>query len=250
MEKEEQQGKIELYLSGKLENNALKGFEEEIQTDKNLKKRVNITKDVNERFDDALFAKNLGEMLQPMNEKYIDGNSPKSNLSKYKWIIVLIAILGSIGAWSLFNSNFSTKKQQPEQEIFAAYFEPYAPSIIDRSSATNENIKSILEKYEAENYGEIIPLIKALSKETDNNEWNIILGISYLNTNNTDAAIRIFEDLTNNETYFIREIGQWYLALTYLKSDNSVGAKPLLEQLSNQKTGKYSKLAKDVLSKL
>lgn len=253
MQNNEQQEKIELYLEGKLDREALEQFEQEMNSDEAFKRRVNITKDVNERFDDALFAKKLNELVQPFNEKYIDNQSDSHFLFKYKWL--LLGLLGlSIAGISVFfwsNSKSENNVDNSDAAIFAMYYKAYEPSFTNRSTSIEEDQQTILQYYQEKNYQAAIPLIEPLLKDSSaNNEWKMVLGICYLNTENRELAIQLFEEIANGDVYFMRDLGQWYLALAHFKNENKAAAKPILEKLASQKNGKYAKLAKDLLSKL
>ena len=247
----EEQEKIDLYLEGKLKGKPLQQFEEEMSNDKAFKRRVDITKDVNERFDDALFAKKLSEIAQPLNDKYIDNQANNNPLFQYKWILIGLLGLSIIGSLIWFSSKSGTNVSNTKQEIFAMYYEPYAPSFTDRSTSIEETQQTILQYYKEEKYQAAIPLIEPLFEdESVNDEWKIESGNCYLDTENSTSAIKLFDEVANSEVYFSRDLGQWYLALAHLKNEDKAVAKPILEKLANKSSGKYSKLAKELLSKL
>jgi tetratricopeptide (TPR) repeat protein len=258
MSDKNQQEEIERYLTGKLVGKDLKEFEQQIENDSSFKREVKITKDINERFDDALFAKKLGKIVEPLNEKYIDNHLGDNPSSQSRWLIIALIVVGIVGALVWFNLDILTNQSNDvenisntDQEIFASYYEPYEPSTVDRSSSVEENMQAILDLYENENYEAVIPLLEPLIEdENANDELKIILGTCYLNTEKTSSAIELFRKMADNDASFINEIGQWYLALAHIKDKNNDLAKPVLEQLSSLENGKYPKLAKEILLKL
>ena len=76
----------------------------------------------------------------------------------------------------------------------------------------------------------------------------ILLGNSYLQTQQNDSAVTTFARLAQSEDTFLKQTGQWYLALSYLKTEQIPQAQELLRTLGQG--GMYQKEARAITASL
>ncbi|MBF01894.1 MAG: hypothetical protein CMP76_01220 [Flavobacterium sp.] len=158
---------------------------------------------------------------------------------------VFISIL--VVAYFLINSPVSN------EALFAENFEPYRNIItpIERSEATphNKNQEYVaFYEYETGNYETALLEFTRLYESEKTSYYLFYKAICELQLNKVDAAIGTFlihQKL--NDTF--KEKGKWYLALAYLKNNDIVKCKLLLEEVIKHKSYNYTK-AKKVLESI
>lgn len=137
---------------------------------------------------------------------------------------------------------YSFDKSYPE--LYAEYYNPY-PNVIDPlNRADNNNDLSIYQLYESQQYAE---LIERIGNETQTDSEIFYLGQSYLALNKTDLAIERFKSVTEESNFY--EVSQWYLALAYLKSQDTVQLNSTLKIIVSEQ-GDYSNRAQKLLEDL
>lgn len=137
-------------------------------------------------------------------------------------------------------------KDSASEKLYAEYFQAY-PNIIAPNVRGDQSEKASLEAfvhYDLENYAYAAELFDRLYKETHEPYALLYCGISYLADGQASKAIH---QLKQVEHY--SEIAQWYLALAYLKSDQTKYAKEILLQLADQET-EFTPSAEELLQKL
>jgi tetratricopeptide (TPR) repeat protein len=87
-----------------------------------------------------------------------------------------------------------------------------------------------------------------------NNPDNIALrfynGISYIETEKYDEAIKSFNLILENKDNLYIEHAEWYLALCYLKKEDVDEARKQLLRIANEEDGFYKEDAQKILEKL
>jgi len=251
MNEDNRQERIELYIRGELEPNALKDFEQQLAEDETLKQDVSLTKDVLDALDNVQSEQLLSEKLSALGDKYLTETEPttvnkKSNKNRNIIIIALliIAAIVSIFIWQ--------KPVEPKAEqIFANYYEPYSSNTSTRGDDANEDYLKAIEAYDNENYSAAIAtLTQRVAKYPDEITSQLLLGNSYLNVSppQTPKAIVLFKNITERETNIYITTANWYLALAYLQNNQQNEAKAIFEDLSQNASGRYANLAKKILT--
>lgn len=117
--------------------------------------------------------------------------------------------------------------------MYDTYYKPFPVAATTRGST--QSTAAVMDLYEQEKYGEVITHFKyspLVANESGENA--ILLGVSYLSTDQTAQALTIFE----NDQYFnevpYTNYRQWYLGLAYLKSGEIDKAKAALQVVVDQ----------------
>ncbi|GGB79001.1 tetratricopeptide repeat protein [Dyadobacter sediminis] len=139
------------------------------------------------------------------------------------------------------------------ENLFTRYYEPY-PSTVLASVTRGDTLASwqqlAVRSYENNDYQKAIPLLKKLaSGQADSTGWLLILGISYLETDQYQLAESSLKKVVHDPDSLFYKQGQWYLALTYLKQNKTAPAKSVLQELGKQ-SGIYARKANQLLSEL
>ena len=169
---------------------------------------------------------------------------PKKQLPPHWYAIAAtVLLLIGLGVWYL-NSQSAT----PES-LYETYYTVYPADPVLRGEPTADYSQA-MQYYREGQYAQAIPLFEALYQADSTDEWvALFLGNSYLNTDEPEQATRYFEQVAASEDMIVRQYGQWYLALSYLKSNHLDQARVLLTPLS-EKPGIFQKKAQAMLREL
>lgn len=131
-----------------------------------------------------------------------------------------------------------------DEKLYAEYFQPYpnvvVPTVRGGAAATNE----ALYLYEQDNFeGALL----AFQKMDTLAFARFYESQCYLALNKPDKAIDLLENLHFADTNF-EVLKKWYLALAYLKIQESEKAKPLLEEVAAVENSQQ-RLAKELIEK-
>lgn len=230
---------IVCYFNGSLSNEASLQFEHYLETDSDFKDEFEFQNSVKQAFINKEHIK-LKEQLQSV-ENDIDKTKP----IKTWWLVAAsIAILIFSGLY-FFNSDYSS------QELFTDYYQ--APKNIVhpilRNGDTNNDLTTAFIAYQKQDYKSAEQLFENAYQSTQKSELLFYQAISYIETDRADLAVEL---LTKHQEFTddVSEKTQWYLALAYLKQDNSEAAKPVLETIISQQQAFKYKEAKALIKKL
>ncbi|NOQ27117.1 MAG: hypothetical protein GQ564_17290 [Bacteroidales bacterium] len=80
-------------------------------------------------------------------------------------------------------------------------------------------------------------------------EKNLYLGLTFMELERYNEAIELFKAIQNDDEMIILSISQWYLALSYLATEEKYEAITILEEIVENKSYKHNKASK-ILKKL
>ncbi|GAB5525515.1 MAG: hypothetical protein Roseis2KO_33870 [Roseivirga sp.] len=166
-------------------------------------------------------------------------NDPRLS-PKWYWLAAsLIIVLVTFG-W--------LTQRNDSDDIFDRYFDPYPAENRVRGESGKENQQAVFKFYEEGDYLRVIELLeKSLASETESRGQQLYLGNAYLASGQPDKAIKTFEGIEKNSSYYMD--AQWYLALSYLKNGNSSGAIIVLKSMLNERS-LYASSARELLQEL
>ncbi len=175
--------------------------------------------------------------------------TPKIILLK-KWHYAVAAIA------ALFVLSFLvikyTSSSADNKALFAYYYQPYHFFVEqDRSNETLDDslINTAIELYKSEKYNEALELLNSVLEETNEPvKAHFIIGLSHIEAKNYKAATGEFNWILDNHVNYHLE-SKWYLALCYLKLDETKKAQKLLIDLSTSKN-LYQERATVILTQL
>lgn len=216
----------ELVFNKLLKNNST--FKEEVELHVKIKKVI--THD-----DDANF-RNL------ISEIETNSRATTPNRSYSKWLVAAsLLLLFGLGYFSM-NSSTATK-----QELFTSYFEPYRNVVhpVVRSSEQQDKKAMAFNAYEQGEYEKAIALFSELYSVDNEPYYLFYKANALLKLEKAEEAIPLLlEHLKTKDT--LTEKTNWYLALSYLKVEDSKKAKEFLNTVISN--GAYkNKEAKELL---
>lgn len=229
---------IELYIDGELEGEELSDFQLKLENDDALRKQVELRREINESIvdDDVYYLRKRMSILIPRVV------TRKRVYYKYSAIAAacIIAVLST-----LYFQPFI----QPEV-VCNSFYSPYQTDLNTRSDdkvflGVNFAVKLYAEKeYEAS-----YELLKNYSRDNFNNPVaKYYLALNAMELNRLEEAELYFVDLIESAEYGYVVHAKWYLSLIYLKQDDLVQARALLNELKDE-SGFYEERAKALLKK-
>ncbi|WP_378182517.1 tol-pal system YbgF family protein [Aquimarina sp. SS2-1] len=242
--------KIDDYLNNRLTGVEKTDFEVLIASNEKLQEEVEKYELIREALADQE-AINFRKKLIDIDRK-LESQTKQSNLSlpssavtsnnnRYWKIAAMLVIL--LGISSLF---FLFPSDQPD--LFAQNYIAYPIQDVTRGENQVEEFKTITSLYNNGAYKKAIPLLEEQIENAPVDErMKLYLGNCYLNTDQEKKALFLFTSFKENSPYFYD--GQWFTALTYIKSKDFAKAKPILEQLSNS-ANLYKSKAENILKNI
>jgi TolA-binding protein len=252
---------IEKYLAGTLKGEKLRAFKNELKNSRELQELVILHKEINECIDehevinfknklDKIYSRFRRTENEDVKELMLDSEQVKKGITLKKRIVVvaasfaLIVIIGML-VYKLRDKVYSGS------ELYSMYYEPYEPDIIIRSgSETVRDMENAILLYDKGSYDTAFDKFVNIVIQDDNNYLaQFYLGLACMGLNEYDAAIEQFTSISEKwESPFSYHL-EWYLALSYLKSNRREKAKELLIQIKS-KNRYYKTKAEEILEKL
>jgi tetratricopeptide (TPR) repeat protein len=243
------------YLDNEVIGEEKQLFEKELLVNPKLQQQLELLKEVDSTLDDDAFL-NYHEKLKSAFQEFrlTDDETPsekkptKTFKLKIRWQYLSVAALGLIVISTFFFRNIS---EPANDKLFKQYYSKYEANIVTRSESNDNNdLINAIQLYDRGNYSEAIQNFKNILKtDASNTAAHFFLGVSYMETNNFANAI---ENLTyvikQNDTVFV-EHAEWYIAMCYVKTNQTKLAIPLLTKISNTKNF-YKLMASDLLKKI
>ena len=213
---------ISQYLDGELTGDALAAFEKQMQENADLAAEVNIYKTIEaeQTFNIKHRAEkeNLTSSLHELNKTYFKKNEAKVVTMNRWWYaaaavaaaVILIFVIRPFGG-EAFNN----------EKLFAYYSKNVEPLSAGQRGAKTDTLElKAVDLFNKKDYAGSLPLLKKVLAEKPN-ETDLLLanGISFLQVNQTDSALRIFNIIAEGNTVYKKQ-AIWYKALVLLKQNN------------------------------
>lgn len=236
---------IEKYFLGTLKPKEQEEFENLLETDSFFKEQYEFEKSVQKvlKSEQRELLKNKLEQLELLQNSKVKTSWFKSNGVSIAASIIVIFTL-SIFAYIISNRTTTNK-------LYVSYYEKYPNTVapIIRSGEESLTLEQMAFKaYETDQDIEAVKLFLELKEKQKSEYLNFYLAQCYLNMNKDDEAMDLLEANIKNDTNFA-SVSKWYLALLFLKNNNTEKAKFLLQQISLEKKYNYI-VAEELLQKL
>jgi len=228
--------KIEAYFEGTLTGSEQKEFERLLKEDSDFAQSVEAFQMVRahftDRFEKEKAAEPLKETLAKFNDKFFkDSEAEISNAAapvlvsirkKIWWAVAAIAATIVL----LVALNRGSK----EQNLYAEFARLPQAAFVEKGE--QENTLAAAEKYFNEkNYSKaLIEINRALEVLPESSELLFYKGLCLLELENLPGARLIFESLKQGNSAY-REDALWFLALSYLRSEELQKAREQLQQI-------------------
>ncbi|PKV48181.1 hypothetical protein ATE84_0172 [Aquimarina sp. MAR_2010_214] len=215
--------KIEGYIAHTLPKEEIIAFEKELATNPELQEEVEKHRVLHKTLSDQDtldFKEKLMKISASIKEEQSNSSAPVS--SSYWKIAASIAILFGVGMllWHTYTNQHNT------QDLYGAYYEPFPVEDVMRSN-TNTEVQRIIKNYAKGAYDSVAVVLE--KRPNLDNQLQLYLGNSYLNTDQEEKAVSLFKDIKSSGKYY--EVAKWYLSLTYLKLNTPKKSIPLLKEI-------------------
>jgi tetratricopeptide (TPR) repeat protein len=247
----EQYELIENYLSNALTPEQKQAFELQLQNDAQLAEEVAIYKAINGTMQTNVVSNEVAfkENLQPLQNEYF-GNTAlqKNDVVKTKGKVRMM-IFAALSAAAILVVVFTLvpmgSSKKSAETLYAEYAIHENVENITRGSETKTTLQLAIDLYNVRNYTAAIPIFEKVKDSSA--EAMLLLGISYMQTNNFTNAHSCFDNILKGKSIFI-EKAIWNKALAYLKNKDLANCKVQLNKLLLSET--YKKNANTILKNL
>ena len=221
---------IERYLLDRL------SFEEEEQftqhmEDPNFRKELEFKKDILEAIE-YQGDMHLKSILQN-EEKAIKKSQGKTTVKLFSFrrlaAIAASLLLLTFICWQIFAPK--------ETNLFAEYFKPHPNTLFpgDRNLKTLNDKEQIFSLYEDGKYEKALPGFEKILSVEFNDDIAFYQANAFLAIGKTDEAITILQKIIQNgQTEYLAST-KWNLALAYISQNKFIAAKPILEELKDDR---------------
>lgn len=231
---------FEKYIIGELNDDELKWFNSELNSNPEFARNFAIYQDINKVLANKKYSNFRLLMKEAHNENF--GKKARKKIFLYRFSAaaasLLILITTSYYIW-FANDNLSRK-----DEIFSTY---YSEMTVLQSSNDNSYIEAVIA-YKSKNFKDAELLFTQLCKsDTSNSLYKFNIAMAYLAAENYTVAEKLLLELHNPENEYIDDNSQWFLGVIYYKTKNYKKAKTLFKQIADKKEHFKSEDAKIAL---
>jgi tetratricopeptide (TPR) repeat protein len=231
-------------------------IEKEISSNKELKKKYKLLKEINVALQD-IDALELRSKFEAIHRKNINTQHKKIvPLYKKYWIAAAAVITLFLIVSGILVINRNSNKVPSGEQLYSFYYNrDNLSSNTTRSnnnrSETNNLVNKAYVLYENENYSKAIEFFqKAKIENPSDFSVRLFLGISFMETSDYEKAITELSYILNNRPNLYTEKAEWYLGLCYLKTNNIEKAKQQFTLISKNQYHFYREKAMEILNKM
>jgi len=219
---------IDKYLDDELSEPEVNAFEEEMQTNEDFAHEVKLQQTARETVEYANF---MDKIETIRSEKSSSEQSVKPSGSIIRRLLPVVGLVAAALIVLLI--------WQPWQRSF---YQPYELNITQLSSS-NSSLQQAQNTYNSGDYTAAIPL---LEKFPDTIPAQIAKANAHYELGEFDQAVASLKPIASGNSGY-KTTANWYLALTYLKQDQSEKARTALKEI---KAGEYYDRAQRLLNKI
>lgn len=245
------------YLRGEMSEQERFIFENKIKKDTELAEEVNLQREIEDTLKDTEildFHEQLDSVYKKLKEdgELLSGqNEIKKNFRIFhiRWYFAAASVIFLIGISTVL---YLMLRPALNNRLYAQYFQPYDGSYIVRSEGIQTNIKysQATDLYNAANYEKSWNMFNDIcAKDSSDISVFFFKGISAMEINNYNDAIVSFKFIIKDNSTLFAEHAKWYLALCYLKDDDTTNALKLFKDIASGNSY-YKVNAKKILEKL
>jgi tetratricopeptide (TPR) repeat protein len=239
---------IERYIAGEMGDDEKLWFERELEGNEHLRTEIDLRK----KTDLVLKNQNIIGLRNKLSEiekkrKEADVSVVKAAKPVYIRYAAVITALVIIGSAILF-----TGRSKSTDEVISTFYKSYEPLADQRSgeSVVNADFTLALEFYNTNDYENAALFFSKVLESNPKDMQSVLLkGVSnFEDQKYPEAKISFSTVIDDNNNLFI-ETARWYLALCYVKTNDTDKAISQLQGIVND-NGIYSKDARKIIRKL
>jgi TolA-binding protein len=220
-------------------------FRKELEGNQELRNEVNLRK----RTDDILKNQDVMSLrtkLAKIENQRKEVSQPAKGLKKATYIRYAAVFTGLIliGSITIFSG-----KHLSSEKIIKQYYKVYEPPTNQRSALTggDTDFSLAIEFYNTHDYEKAEVLFnKVLEKKPNDMQTVLLKGVANLAEKKYPEAKQSFGRVIDDKNNLYIDQAQWYLALCYLNTDETVKAKELFKTIAKE-NGIYKDDAKKII---
>lgn len=238
---------FENYLNNEMSLDEKTTFENQLQSDDDLKKQFELYKETTQ-FLEVKFSKDsidFKDNLKSISESHFTEKAlindtikaPKVISLQSKWFAIAAMLVVFIGVWFM-NSG--------ENPSYLDYNQHENANFVERG-AVIQDLKAAQDAFNSKKYAAAVLLFEKVLVENKTPEVELYYGISLLETNKTTESEVVFKELKNGKSVYSQK-AVWYLALAKLKLKEFNSCKDYLKEITKDSEDyeKAQELLKDL----
>jgi len=238
---------IERYISNEMSDSEKKWFLKEIDGNEVLRREIDL------RMQTDIILKrtktvNLRNKLAKLEEERLQKTEKRIGVRfalKYAAAFVGIALITSV---YLFVNNNSLTNNELSDKFFKSYEAPLAQRSLTNIEDTDYMLG--LQYYNSRDYkNAAMQFSKVLEKNPDDMQTHLLTGVSNMEEKRYPEAKNSFKTVIDHNNSLFVESATWYLALCFLRTDETDKATKLFTKIKNE-GGYYSSEAKKIMRKI
>ncbi|HCT71831.1 MULTISPECIES: tetratricopeptide repeat protein [Lentimicrobium] len=240
---------IERFIAGEMNEDELRWFGKELQTNAELSAELKLDKDLDNILLDEDVVEFRRKLISVFNESKQQDASPKIvRMQPRRWQLAAaaaIAVLVIAGGAILLTQ----QRSYTAEKLFSMYYDSNRTIELTRSG--NANIVEAILKFQQKDYqGASLLFAEILDKDSSNIAVWFYNGISYIETNRIEDAVKAFKYIVEDKNNLYVEHAEWYLGLCYLKNEQIDFAVEQFRKIAADQKNYHHKEADKILEKL
>lgn len=237
-----QSEQIDAFLLGKLSQTERSEMEDQIKKDTAFAAAVNERRKTLKLID-VLGDSRIQQRLERITTDYHATTKKTRKLAiSWRWVAVAASILLLIFAY------FVIPKSETPQDLYTAYYEAYPINFGSRDEG-NAAIIQAEQYYSNAQFESAIPALEQAYQSTQDTKYILAKGISEMEAGRFSTAIGTLTPLIEQQDILYQKQAIWYVALSYLKTENYDQAKSMLRQLAADERAYKNEEAQELLKK-
>ncbi|MBK6962392.1 MAG: tol-pal system YbgF family protein [Lentimicrobium sp.] len=240
---------IERFIAGEMNEDELRWFGKELQTNAELSGELKLDKDLDNILLDEDVVEFRRKLISVFNEsKQTEATTKIIRMQPRRWQLAAaaaIAILMIAGGALLLTQ----QRSYTAEKLFSMYYD--TDRTIELTRSGNANIVEAILKFQQKDFqGSSLLFAEILDKDSSNIAVWFYNGISYIETNRIDDAVKAFRYIVDDKNNLYVEHAEWYLGLCYLKNEQIDFAVEQFRKIADDQKNYHNKEANKLLEKL
>ena len=240
---------IQPFLDGELSREELDWFSKELESNAVLAEDIRLYREVDSaiREQDVM---DLRDQLDVIHNSIGDPSVAPVKHTRYRKVLSYAAIASLAVLLSLGVLLKVQHKKLTNQQIYQRHFEPYEVTMVYRSAETEDLLRRAVTAYDAQQFTAAIGLFEQLLQSyPDEMEYQLSLGISYMETDQYDKAGGKFTKIIDHNDNLFIEQAEWYLGFCYLQTGQNTEARTHFREIARSSSS-FNTKAKNILRKI
>ena len=238
---------IERYIADEMSNDEKHWFEKELDGNEKLRKEVELRRkaeDILKNKDIISLRHKLSAIEKQRREQAPQKKRPAPGYFRYAAIVGTVTVIAVL--------LLLPGKKLTSNEIMNRYYKIYEPPTTQRSAkvTTSDDFNQAIEFYKTNDFkNAAVYFKKVISQEPKDMYSTLLFGISNFEEHKYPEAKQSFGQVIDDRNNLYLDQAEWYLALCYIKTDDTEKALSLLEKIKNE-NGIYKDDAKNIIRNL